>query len=307
MTSREDELHLGILYRGPLESCNYGCEYCPFAKRREGRAELAKDRGALDRFVKWATAFESRLSVFFTPWGEALTRRWYRDAIVELSNLPHVARVAIQTNLSARLSFLDAADASKVALWCTYHPEWTSRERFLSQCAALDARSVGYSVGVVGMRRFLPEIETLRAALPPTVYVWVNAVKSHHGGERYSEADRALLQSIDPLFSFNAVAHPSRGRACLTGETVVTMDGDGIVRRCHFVDDVLGNAYERDIRDMLRPRACPKATCGCHIGYVHMPELGLREVFGSGLFERRPANPSTPRRGLPIVPEKSAR
>ena len=24
-----------ILYRGPLSSCNYGCEYCPFAKHAE--------------------------------------------------------------------------------------------------------------------------------------------------------------------------------------------------------------------------------------------------------------------------------
>ena len=30
-----------ILYRGPLSSCNYACDYCPFAKRAESRVELA--------------------------------------------------------------------------------------------------------------------------------------------------------------------------------------------------------------------------------------------------------------------------
>ena len=30
-------MNLSILYRGPLSSCNYGCEYCPFAKHRETR------------------------------------------------------------------------------------------------------------------------------------------------------------------------------------------------------------------------------------------------------------------------------
>jgi hypothetical protein len=44
-------LSLSILYRGPLSSCNYACGYCPFAKRRETAAELARDREALARFV----------------------------------------------------------------------------------------------------------------------------------------------------------------------------------------------------------------------------------------------------------------
>ena len=35
---------LRFLYRGPLESCNYGCVYCPFAKKVDSRADLAKDR-----------------------------------------------------------------------------------------------------------------------------------------------------------------------------------------------------------------------------------------------------------------------
>nr|WP_277874821.1 hypothetical protein [Leptolyngbya sp. FACHB-16] len=44
-------MHLTILYRGSLVSCNYGCEYCPFAKRQQSAAELAVDRQSLDRFA----------------------------------------------------------------------------------------------------------------------------------------------------------------------------------------------------------------------------------------------------------------
>ena len=40
---------------------------------------------------------------------------------------------------------------------------------------------------------------------------------------------------------------------------------------------------------MLRPRLCPNATCGCHIGYVHRPELEMDRIFGAGLLERIPA------------------
>ncbi|MHC5543950.1 STM4011 family radical SAM protein, partial [Singulisphaera rosea] len=75
-------MSLSILYRGPLSSCNYGCDYCPFAKRHETASELAKDRRALERFTDWVSGREAdRIAILFTPWGEALTRRWYRESL----------------------------------------------------------------------------------------------------------------------------------------------------------------------------------------------------------------------------------
>ncbi len=34
-----------ILYRGRLASCSYDCAYCPFAKRRDTRDTLRRERG----------------------------------------------------------------------------------------------------------------------------------------------------------------------------------------------------------------------------------------------------------------------
>jgi hypothetical protein len=74
------------------------------AERRDSPAQLAEDGAALERFVTWVRENdEDQVSVLFTPWGEALTRCWYREALVELSRLPHVPRAAIQTNLAADL------------------------------------------------------------------------------------------------------------------------------------------------------------------------------------------------------------
>ncbi|NUO54845.1 MAG: radical SAM protein, partial [Polyangiaceae bacterium] len=274
-----------------LESCIYGCEYCPFAKKKEGRAELSADRRALERFIAWAAGESSRsLGIFFTPWGEALVRRWYRDAIVSLSRLSNVSRVAIQTNLSAPLAFLGDADAGKVGLWCTYHPEWTTRDRFVARIRELADRGISHSVGVVGMRRFIDEIAKLRQELPASTYLWVNAVKSHRGGERYTEAEVRTLASIDPFFETNRIAHSSRGKSCRTGESVVSVDGDGVVRRCHFVREPIAQLYEPGSLDRaLAPRACPNDTCGCHIGYVHLDELELYRSFAGGVLERSPA------------------
>jgi L-lysine 2,3-aminomutase len=84
-----------ILYRGPLSSCNYACHYCPFAKAKESRESLKRDKQALSRLGDWVRGQEQPIGILFTPWGEALIRRWYQKAIIDLSLMPHVEKVAI--------------------------------------------------------------------------------------------------------------------------------------------------------------------------------------------------------------------
>lgn len=277
---------LNLLYRGSLSSCNYSCGYCPFAKTRNTRAELRRDFAELERFVDWAGAQERPLRVLFTPWGEALGHRAYRRALVDLSRMPHVQRVAMQTNLSAPLGDLASGDPEALALWATFHPSQTPLPRFLSQCRTLDALGLRYSVGVVGLREHLSAVEDLRRALPPRVYVWVNAYK--RVADYYSLEDLALLRAVDPYLGWNLRRHPSLGRPCAGGEKTLAVDGRGDLRRCHFLPEVLGNLYDADWASCLQPRACPAATCGCHIGYVHLRPLGLERLYGEGLLERLP-------------------
>lgn len=279
--------HLRVLYRGPLASCNYACPYCPFAKRIDPPEALRGDRLALARFLDWCERREyAPLSVLFTPWGEGLVRWWYQDALARLSRLPHVRKVAIQTNLSGKLDFLSECDVRKVGLWCTYHPGEVDRTRFLAQCVRLLTAGVSFSVGVVGLREHLAEIEALRAELPDRVYVWVNAYKREPD---YYDADAlAFLERIDPLFPLNNTRHASLGEACAAGHTAISVDGDGVARRCHFVAQPIGNIYDDAFDTALVARPCPNATCGCHIGYVYLERLGLERVFGDSLPERVP-------------------
>jgi MoaA/NifB/PqqE/SkfB family radical SAM enzyme len=276
-----------ILYRGPLSSCNYACEYCPFAKTHNTREELRDDEARLNRFAHWVEARPEEIGILFTPWGEALVHRSYQKALSELSHLPNVRRVAIQTNLSCHLGWLPSANPQTLALWCTFHPTEVKLDRFLQQCRSLDEHGIRYSVGIVGTKEALPFLEPLRAGLRPKVYVWVNAFKRNP--EYYTQDEIDRLSGFDPLFSINNKRHSSLGRWCRTGHTVFSVDGDGDMRRCHFVKDVIGNIYERDFEKALRPRVCPAETCGCHIGYVHLNELGLDAVFGDGLLERIPS------------------
>jgi MoaA/NifB/PqqE/SkfB family radical SAM enzyme len=98
----------------------------------------------------------------------------------------------------------------------------------------------------------------------------------------------ADLARIDPLFPLNTVYHASLGEPCRAGASVISVDGDGTVRRCHFIKEPIGNIYDADFEACLRERLCTNDTCGCHIGYVHLDRLGMYETFGSGVLERIP-------------------
>lgn len=280
-------MNLSILYRGALSSCNYGCDYCPFAKKVETKAEHEHDRVQLDAFVNRVSELSHRtISIFFTPWGEALIHPRYHVAIAELTHMPHVTKVAIQTNLSCSLGWITTCNISKLGLWATYHPGETSQDQFVKACSALDKLQVRYSVGVVGLKEHFAAISEIRKALDPDAYLWINAYK--RVPDYYSESDRSFLEGIDSLFSFNNQYHDSIGRACRCGDTVISVDGSGDIRRCHFIPDVVGNLYDENFENALLATPCTTAKCGCHIGYVHMNDLPLYALFGTGVLERIP-------------------
>src|SRR5258708_7449255 len=243
-------MNLSILYRGPLSSCNYGCEYCPFAKHVETRQEHEVDRRALERFVNWIEQHDNQhFSILFTPSGEALIRRRYQAALVRLTNMPHVDKAAIQTNLSCRLDWVERCDKEKLALWTTFHPSETTRARFVARCLDLDRRGVHFSVGVVGLKEHAYDIEALRRELPSYIYVWINAYKRLPN--YYTSDELRRFELVDPLFPVNNQYHPSRGRACHSGESVISVDGDGVMRRCHFIKTPIGNLYSSDFEQHL--------------------------------------------------------
>jgi hypothetical protein len=281
-----------VLYRGQLSSCNYGCTYCPFAKRAETHAELADDREGLQRYLKWLAAqTHCRFGVLFTPWGEALVRRWYQQALIALTHLPHVERAAIQTNLSCELAWVEECQLQRLALWTTFHPSEVCRERFVAKVCSLYERGVRLSVGVVGLKEHFPDIEKLRTEIPSQVYLWINAYKRIP--DYYTNHQVDWLSGIDPFFPVNNQHHVSRGAACGAGETSFTVDGAGLMRRCHFVGAPIGCIHAPDWEAALAPRCCPNATCGCHIGYVHLKRLRLDAVYGDGILERVPETVET--------------
>ena len=281
---------LTVLWRGPLSGCNYDCSYCPFAKRVDSRETLAEDRAALEAFTDWATTRDWPVTILFTPWGEALIRRYYQEAMVRLSHAPNVQSVAIQTNLSCSIDWIQQCDRSSAAFWATYHPGQTDRAAFLQKVEALHAQGTRISIGSVALREHFEHIEALRKDLPKDVYLWINAEESLKG--TYTPEEISRLVAIDPLFELNNTAFNSFGRACHAGETVISVRGDGSARRCHFIDTPIGNIYDDDFEASLFARPCSRNICDCHIGYSHLKALDFGGLFQDGLIERRATHPA---------------
>jgi hypothetical protein len=280
--------HWQILYRGPLASCNYSCRYCPFAKRKDDRETLERDAASLARFSGWIERQDARaFSILFTPWGESLIRAHYREAIVRLSRIPQVREVAIQTNLSCSVNWMADCNRESLAIWCTFHPSQTPLAAFLEKCKTMDRIGVRYSVGLVGARENFPLIAKLREALPAAAYLWVNALARRSDGY-YTPQDIEFLTAVDPLFELNLTGVHSYGRACLAGSHAFAVDGDGEVRRCHFVPQPLGNLYAPGFETTPTSAPCPNATCVCHIGYAFMPKLDFESLFGQSMAHRIP-------------------
>lgn len=278
-----------ILYRGPLSSCNYACDYCPFAKTSNTAAELREDEVCLHRFGDWVEAQHDReIGVLITPWGEAMIHRSYQRAMTRLSHLPNVYRIAIQTNLSGKLDWLSEVNRETLALWTTWHPTQCSMESFLEKCQALADLQIRFSVGVVGFKEEQDAIRTLKEQLPPGVTLWINAYKDL--ADYYRASDLEAFAALDPHFPTNTIRHPSRGLPCRAGSSSFSVHGDGDAFRCHFIKQRIGNIYDADFRSVLSPapQPCTNDTCGCHIGYVHLTSLKLDQVYGDGLLERIP-------------------
>jgi len=280
-------MNLSVLYRGLLSSCNYGCRYCPFAKRTETKAQRASDERALTQFTGWLQdQTQHDWKVLFTPWGEALVRRCYRDAIARLTHADHIKSVAVQTNLSCDLNWIDACRLDRLAFWATYHPTESEAGIFVSKVQRLRSLGVRLSVGMVGVPAYLDTIVLMRRLLPKDVYLWINAQQPRP--QPYTPQELALLNSVDPQFGLTARRQPSLGKPCRTGEVTFTVDGSGDMRRCHFVDEVIGHISDPEWEQALRPRLCPNRFCDCFLGKAQLQAEVLAPFFGSSLLERIP-------------------
>jgi MoaA/NifB/PqqE/SkfB family radical SAM enzyme len=281
-----------VLFRTALEWCNYTCGYCPWnaTVKRLPAEVFRRDEERVRRIVDRVAELPEPVEFFITPKAEYLVLPYWRSAVARLLALPQVRRVTVQTNLSFDVAaFLDAVDASRLALWTTYHPSEVPAEergRLHAKWRLLRQRGVRFSVGIVGTRENLPHMHDLRHRLPADVYLWVNAYQREPN--YYTAEELAAVRRVDPYFDLNNQSFPSRGRPCSAGERAVYLDEAGDLRRCFFVGEVIGNLFADGWRTLAGPQPCPRDSCHCYVGHMHIVELGFRGIYGDDLAVRIP-------------------
>jgi MoaA/NifB/PqqE/SkfB family radical SAM enzyme len=285
-------MSLLVLFRTRLEWCNYTCGYCPWnaTVRRVAADEFRADEQRLGRVLDRVAELPQPVEFFITPKAEYLVLPYWRRAVGRLLACPQVRRVTVQTNLSFDLpAFLDAVDATRLALWTTYHPTEVPAAELDGLCRKwelLRRRGVPFSVGVVGTRANLPHARRLRQRLPRDVYLWVNAYQREPN--YYTAEELAEARAIDPFFDLNNQHFPSLGRPCNAGHRAVYLDDEGDLRRCFFVGAVIGNIFAGGWQTLDAPEPCPRTTCHCYVGHMHIVELGFRALYGDNLAARIP-------------------
>ena len=282
-------MSLKVIYRGYLSECKYSCDYCPFSKTVATLSEQQKDREALALFVAWVekTSRPDRpFEMLITPLGEALTRSWYREAIIKLSKFSSVEKIAIQTNLSSDTKWFTNCNLQTTAVWATFHPDFTTVDSFARKCNELYQQGIRFSAGAVGVKKHFTHIQELRKKLPASVYLWINAYK--HQPNYYNESDLKFLEEIDPLFRDNLHYYKSLGQNCQAGSSVISIEGNGDLYRCHFIKEKRGNIFHDSIDSLLKKEPCTNDTCHCHIGYIYLDYLQLSAVYRTGMLERIP-------------------
>ncbi len=282
-----------VLYRGPLRVCNFHCSYCPFVPEflDSGDIEhIKQDMEKLENFVNWIEFQPMKngnsISLFFAPAGEILILEHYIQALAHLKNLRRINEIVVQTNGSFNLERIEPILDPKLKLWITFHPERLDLAAFLQKIKYLNEKGISYCVGMVGTKEHLPIIEHLRRQLNPSVYQWVNAIKSilHY----YSKEDIERIYAIDPYFNYELDSIRVYGKSCPTGSSVFLIDS-GNIYRCILDKKPIGTIKECNLNDFGESSPCGyNGDCDCYISYSHNGHTNVAEDFSNGKLARIP-------------------
>ncbi len=242
--------------------------------RRSGATRSPRIAAALARFVAWVAARGPRRIArgLLHAVGRGSRAPWYREALARLSRLPRVdAGGDPDEPLRAARRGSRARTRPRLALWCDLPPRAGRRGRASSPACPTSARAASPSrAESSGSERFVGEIEALRRALPPDVYLWVNAYKGRWD-EGYADAEIAqLLEAIDPHFSAQpavAAPEPRRRRAAparpwsRSTATARCVAATSCARRSATCTSTGSRTSSPSARAPTTPAAATSATC----------------------------------------------
>ena len=267
-----------IYYRGLLNSCNYCCSYCSFAKGSLSEQLVEKDKCLFRQFQNTISRHGEGLQIMILPYGEALIHSYYREGIVSLAGLPNVSGISCQTNLSFDvkkfISNTPSGIYNKIKFWASFHPEMVTVEIFLKKAHFLFDNGIELCVGAVGHPDNKEIISQLRCKLNPSIYMFINSMRG--AGHKLNSEDISFFMSIDNLFDYDRKSIKADIQKCKGGKETIFIDERGVFYAC-----------PRSGVKMTGLPACNKKVCDCYIAYSNNHPT-LQDIMGSGLLWRIP-------------------
>lgn len=276
-----------LVYRCNIKYCNYTCSYCPFSKYTLNENNIEKDKKMFKKFIAFLKSSEDNFKILIAPKGEVLGLDYYKNNLTELSNLPNIDELVIQTNLSGDLNWLKNVDRNNLKLWVTYHPHQVKLEKFLLQIEKLINLNVKFSVGTVGIKENINKICALKDKLlniDKSIYLWINAYKDIK--DYYSNEDINKLLEIDEYFNINNKNYICDYENCNAGKNVFWIEGNGIIHKCYRNNNPLGSLYKDKLNSLRDIPMKKNEICKCYTGYIHLQNLCLDLVYKESLLAR---------------------
>lgn len=142
----------------------------------------------------------------------------------------------------------------------------------------------------------------MRAALPPSVYLWLTAC--HQVTDDDCDAgDVAQFSRVDPWFGANPAPVPSLGAGCRTGDTVSAWTAAAGCAAAMSFRDAARQPVRRLVRAAARAGSVPESASDCFIGCIHRTGPDVVDAFVGGALERIPRGErAEPVPGIPSRP-----
>lgn len=271
-----------IYYRGWIDFCNFFCSYCPFAKHPPSQKMMALEERSLQNLKALIQSTRGEVFLMMTPYGEGMVHSFYQQAVADLLSSDKVAGLGVQTNFSWNVEeFLSKVEKGleKLRIWATYHPEFSSVEHF-AQKINKASEHFAISAGIVATTDNQKEIQHLRSALNPDVYLWLNAMDRQKN--RFDEKRIEELLLIDPMFSYEFASYrehfsnEANFEICRSYENRY-VDKNRQSNRCFFKNK---QAIASDCHN--------HRLCDCYLGYSNFKQRKMVNFFGEGLPFRVP-------------------
>ncbi len=262
--------------------CNYNCPYCPQEHQRFARTTDGYTAHAFDNFSlqKWCNAFshhfhDRHLSLIVTGGEPMLDKKNMAPLLKELTSMPTVECIRIDTNASWKPNDYRGVDPQKITLMCTYHPSQTSKEQFLASIKEL--LNQGYAITLINFVMSKDNFDTFRLMKQEIFELGIplhpNPLWNSAG--QYSDRDLTILKEELPLedYPYRTQIVSPFGHKCLFPSLAYQMDQTGRIQvGCH--PQISGSFFENDLPPTFAgPPLCPQNICVCCSMYSFLKDI----------------------------------